>query len=335
MGYYERQKHKTITQLKELAKDDVLYLSHLRNNVVKYIKPKNMRNLLSIGNARLAKPELFRAELVKIVIDYIGDLKPATYVRHNTEIAATLKLIEQYLAQEDKNTIIDALIKNGDLFYPYSKKVVIDVIADFVQKDDQRIFSALREFLRIIETDTLEKLLKKVEGGQDNQDIQAILSKTKVLSHLKYDEKEVRADAELRRKLIKEIANTQSIAKRIPFEVEVTLDDIKAIPPAARLSFLQFAYRPEVEMAWWAMRSSYWYGKYSKDIDNNINGVRAKAKLDNLKMPKIDKEEIKDLLFSVSLQKNEEMNKWIEKYFNYLDFVAGKIKPQTEKSLRF
>lgn len=243
-------------------------------------------------------------------------------------IAHSLKALEPYFNQGEKNLIIDQLIKDKECFYTYSRKGIADVLSDFAEPKSDRVFQVLKEFLRVLETETLDKLLAKIDQGADNPDAQKILSKTKKFSFINYDQSEVYTKPEVKIKLVKDIANTTSIAKKLPYILDVSLEDIKKIPPAARLSFLQFAYSPEMYIVKMMKRSMYWYNKFSAQgrFANSIIEQRSAMKMTNLVVPKLSKKDMEDLLFSVSMAKTAETTKWINDYSDCLDAYDGKLK---------
>jgi hypothetical protein len=273
------------------------------------------------------------ASIIKIkdaTLLYIKNMTAPQQLRYGqgNGIPFSLKALELYMTQEEKNLMVDKLIEARNCFYNYGKKNVADVLADFVEPKTDRVFQVLREFLRLLETETLNKLLSKIDQGADNPEAQKILSKTKKFSFINYDQNDIKTKPEVRRKLIKEIANTTTIAKRLPFILDVSLDDIKAIPPASRLSFLQFAYSPEIYVAKMMSRSTYWFGKFNKNLTSTIFEQRSFMKMENLVVPKLNKEDIEDLLFSVSMAKTDETTKWIEEYSKYLEAANGTLKPK-------
>lgn len=309
------------------------FISHVVSNIKSYMDAPAMNDVLNIGNS-LKDVEKFRNALVAAAIDHINNLQVRTWGGYGNEIPQVAKVLEKYLNQDQKDIIVDCLIKDADKFYPYSRKRVISVIADFIKPGDNRAFSALIAFLRVMENDALETILSKIENGKENPDVQKILAKSKVLSYTKYNESEVKNNIEVKRALIKDIANTSTIAKKIPFEVSVDVEDIKALPPATRFSFLQFAYGPETRYARMVAKSNYYYNEHQKDT-TRLSKARDRAKLSKLKMPVIDKETLKEMLFSVSLQKNEEMSSWYNDYSNYLDLVKGKLKQPEPYKARY
>ncbi len=72
--------------------------------------------------------------------------------------------------------------------------------------------------------------------------------------------------------------------------------------------------------------------RYQSDLPGGASEYRTRAKLDNLIVPNLAKKDLEDLLFSVSLQKNEEMTTFVADYNKYLDVLAGTVK-FTEKLL--
>lgn len=274
------------------------------------------------------------ASIIKIkdaALQYVKNITTPQQLRYGLGkgIPLSMKALEPYFTQEEKNAVIDKLIEGRNCFYNYGKKNVADVLADFVEPKTDRVFQVLREFLRLLETETLNKLLFKIDQGADNPEAQKILSKTKKFSFINYDQNDIKTKPEVRRKLIKEIAHTTTIAKRLPFILDVSLDDIKAIPPASRLSFLQFAYSPETYVAKMMSRSTYWFSKFNKNLTSTVVEQRSEMKMENLVVPKLNKEDVEDLLFSVSMAKTDETTKWIEEYSKYLEATNGTLKPKS------
>ena len=328
--YISRSQRARLT-LKNMAKTSPhSFVQNVSSEIRKHILGGRIEEILFHCNcSNVIHPKSAVNDIKNAVINDLLLIKKGVNHSLGNGIIYSLKAVSKYLNQTEKNRIIDSLLENNECFYSYSRKNLADVLIEFTEYKDNRAFSILNIFLRTIETKTLDKILAKIDNGIENPDVKKILTKTKKFSHTKYNQIDVKTKPEVRRALIKEIANTTSIVKKLPFEVEVSLEDIKELPPAARLSFLQKAYKPEIYLAGLMSRSSYYHSRYSSNIKNSMLEQRLAAKMDLLKMPKIEKKDLEDLLFSVALQKNEEMTKFVKEYSIYLEALEGTLKPKS------
>ena len=231
-------------------------------------------------------------------------------VLHNYVFPNFILENESYINQETKDQIIEQILKYNKNFYSKEKKVLVEMIIRFSEDNNQNLVGALREFHRILSAQRFDELIQKIPQGLDNPDVKNILSKTRLYDYLKYSEESIKDEKE-KIKLTKAIAKTPTLIKRLPFKVNIEFDHLKEIAPATRFRFMQFAFKRELD------QSRYGWS-FGEALKTKISYSKNKNKEQNLIMPSINLEQMKELLFSVCLKKNAEFVRWIKLYELYL-----------------
>lgn len=240
-------------------------------------------------------------------------------VKHNSDSVYLVLKCQQFLTDDAKDKILNTFLDNNKNFQSYGRKIMSGLAADYVPNGDERAFRVLKNFYRILRKDDFTKLMSKIDGGFDNQLVQKILSKTKIYSLYYFNKDKVLSDHATKIKLLKELARTPSLVKKLDYDLKVSIKDIKEIAPAMRFGFLQFIFQND-------MRSIRYTSSYQTQYaQQRIKDNREKMKL---KMPNISTEEMKDILFSVCIRKNGEVNRWLTDYKKYLDILAGTFKDE-------
>lgn len=287
------------------------WLAYMQNNMPDCLKAKNITAAFAV-----AKNKLVVQQLKETIFDGIENLKPRKWGSHGKDIIRAINSLTPYLNQREVVRLINAAIKQNDLFYPYARKELATVLINLTNDSDE-VVKIFETFYRAMDDATINSAMTKINGGMENVAVKAVLEKTGTLAHLKYDEGEIKANVDKKRELLKDIAYTITAAKKLGFELDVNLDDLKSLPPALRFKFLQNAYEPEIKFA----RGWTSYGYYKK---YKLHNIRDAFKLSKLKMPVIGEDDMKELLFSVALTKNEEMGNWFKQYQRYLALVNKK-----------
>jgi hypothetical protein len=246
-----------------------------------------------------------------------------------------IQFLNQYFTADSKSKLADVLITKNRNFGQQTRIKLLKFLVSnhsLLSDKDLRYITILKEFGRSIKPDVLELLLTKIEGGRDNAEVKAILNKSKVFNYLKYDQTKVETDRAERIKLLRDIAHTQTILKRLPFDLVIGLDEIKELPPATRLDFLKFAFYDEMCVFCRKYYSWYTWARTLAGLNQKVADRKRRKHLDRLKIKPITPDEMKDLLFSVALQKNDEVSKWFECYTKYYNIYTGKEQLTIEKS---
>ena len=286
---------------------------------------RRMRELLRYTPQHILSHPKFHSRyghrLTSLLEEKISSKKKVSYYSSNYEKPHSYEYPEliiesqDYIDDQAKSKIVSLIVSYHKNFYSQAKRQLAAISINFMQNGDERATDVLRAFYRSLKPDAFSQLMEKIDGGTENEKVKEILSKTKLFDYLKYPEDKVKNDAELKTQLIRDIAQTPSIAKRLNYVVDVSIDDIKKLPPVTKFKFLQNAFKYET------MYSGYtWYSK--NDAKMKINRARARHKEDKLNMPYISGEEMGEILFSISLHKNDELNKWLDRYKNYLKVMA-------------
>jgi hypothetical protein len=234
-----------------------------------------------------------------------------------------IQYLERVLTATNKSKLADLLIeRNRNFGQNVRLKMLKFLMAGTLMPDkDERWVKVVKAFSRSIKPDVLTALAARIDGGLDNPDVKAILGKSKMFNYLKYTEIDVQDKREVKIQLLRDIAQTQTVLKRIPFNFTIELEHIKELPPVARLNFLMFAFQDEINV--FCRQYYYWHSYSLNELQKRVSDRKRRKHLDKMKIAPIEPELIKDLLFSVALQKNEEVNKWFEDYTTYYNLATG------------
>lgn len=216
-----------------------------------------------------------------------------------------------HLTADAKLQLVDLFLENHTNFTSLAKKELGALSNLFTNSGDAQIPDVLRTFYRNLKPHDFEALVEKLPDKYDNPTVKDVLSKTKLFEYLKYNSESIK-DPKVKSELVKAIARTPTLTKRIGYRVEVTKENIKAIAPAMRFKFLQFAYKTEIFF------SGYGY-LFGETLKSRVAHEKKRRKTDCLVMPAIPPEEIEEILFSVSLQKHADFLKWTKQYRRFYD----------------
>jgi hypothetical protein len=261
-----------------------------------------------------------RKELVKALLIHLKNSK--SNYRRGRDISDILNFYKLEFTNEQKMEVVEYLIQHRDNFYAYAKKINGKIAAEFVA-DSNTAIRLFENYHRLLTPDALQLVLSKIENGIENDEVKKIIENSKTLAHLKYNAEEVKNKPEIKQALLKEIAYTETVAKKLDYALEVSLEDIKTLPPVLRFNFLQFAFRSEINFALRIFPGSYYHRKFKNNLPDALSSCRKKARLENLKVPEISPEEMKEMFFSIALAKNEEVQNWLKKYDKYLEVKRG------------
>lgn len=229
---------------------------------------------------------------------------------HNADFLLFIDQAKDCLLTKHKEGLLTSFLANWKNFNPVGKKKMAGLAREFVPSQDPRAIDILRIFLRNLKTEDITGLLEKIPQGFNNQEVQKIIKHTKTLEYLTFNEQAFNNDLEERKRMVKAIGKTPSLVKRLPFKVTLTLEDLNNIAPAMRFDFVQYALQYEIRYVKWGYtgnnllaRAKYW---------------KERNHTQNLVMPLLTFEQMKELLFSVCLKKHAEFSTWMELYNKYL-----------------
>ncbi len=228
---------------------------------------------------------------------------------HNTDYPNLVFSASKWLDVLAKKNIISKFLNYYMNFNSAGKKRMASIATDFVDANDPIAINILKVFLRNIKPEDVKKLLEKIPNGVNNQDVQKIFEKTRMMEYLTFNESAFNNDPKERERIVKAIGRTPSLIKKLDFDIKLSLDDIKKIAPAMRFNFIQHIFKYETIYAGW--------GYHGWTLSNQISWQKKRTREQHLIMPDISPEEMKELLFSVCLKKNNEFSKWMDSYIKY------------------
>jgi hypothetical protein len=163
----------------------------------------------------------------------------------------------------------------------------------------------------------METLVNKLQDGEDNADVKEIFEKSKVLKYSMLTKEQIDSNPELRKEFIRDVAKTITVAKKAKFDVELSLEDIKALAPMMRFDFLSKVLYNETYFS----GSKYYSGYSASDRLNRIDRRRKMLKLNKIKLPTISVEDMKELVFAATIKNHEEVSKFLTGYSAYLELL--------------
>jgi hypothetical protein len=264
----------------------------------------------------------FGIAIVRLLNNNISTKKTDYFKRqvvHNDEYPRLIKYYSEYIDINTKSNIVDLILKYNRNFSYSARKLLLLFVINNIHANDSRAIDVLNEFYRTLSRVQFEQLMGKIPGGANNKKVKNILSKTKLYEYLKFDEETVNNNFNKKIELTKVIAKTPTIIKRIPFAVKINIECIKHVPPATRFKFLKFAFRHEIYSA-----QDGWFS--NQILKDRINFCKKRANEHRLIIDPISLEEMKELLFSICLHKNDELTKWLIEYKIYLECLKSDRK---------
>ena len=258
---------------------------------------KRIKEVIRYTNHSIRDTQEFRDYFGKAIIAFIGGkIKSRTrfgschtmkYI-HLINFCINCNLLSDSIY---KNAMIDIILTFYNNFYLHLKKSLAEIVTKLVElNDEERIFQILNAFKYSMSVNSFAELMTKISGGMDNPDIKKILSGINKFECIRYTEEEIKSDDNKRRQLIRSIIKRPTMAKDINFAINVAMEDIKSLPPITRFEFFKLACDELFQI---------------------------------LILPKdISIQEVKNLLFTACLHKNEECSNWLRNHEGKWDDVS-------------
>lgn len=304
--------------LKQLKKDEDLFIKFIN-----IIKPENENQLVFVRDymENFSKKDevgkIVYPIVSKLVLDLVTSKPKYKWAKKGTKAPKILKTFKNILTDEVRRSVIEIVKTPMKEWYPYAKKDVVNVSIPWINSEEEAL-SIAKLHHRIINVKNMNILLTKISDGTNNPTIGKLLEKSPSYKAGQLKKLDL-TDTDQRHKFINSIAQTPSLLKLLNnIQLTITLDDLKKLPPVRRFNFLQYLYEPSLGY------------RYSGRYYGNINGSTMKKAIKRfggttrLPMDKIKTEDLKQLLFSVSFRKNDEVNVWWDRYKQYANFMSKK-----------
>jgi hypothetical protein len=317
-----------IQKLAALKLTDAQLLDKLFSDSVNFLYDKGFLidavNYFGLRNTKLLHD--------KLNTRFLEEWSKATYTCYRDSMFLTFTQFEDLFTDESKSKVFAELIDKTHHFTQNGRKRVIEYLisGSLLPDKDPRLETVFETYYRSITQEQFDAMMKRIDGGVANSTVARVMSKSKVFNYQNYNEQAVKDNPVERLRLLKDIATTTTVLKRLPFEVHFGFEDVKQLAPVMRFEFLQFAFDLDIGVYG---RRYYQYSRYANvpsltELERRIQGFKARRKMDKMKVDWIDPEQVKELLFALSLQKNEVVAAWIEKYTLAYNVKTGKEKIQ-------
>lgn len=230
--------------------------------------------------------------------------KKPRYSSFGNELPKLLKSYDSILPGGVKNRIVKKICDPMKDFYPYSRKAMLEVAYKWVNTENQAL-SIIKNHHGCLKEDMIYSLLGNITSGINHPDLKKIKDTSAIFSFIELN-KLINNKQENRERIIQIIAKIPSIMPKLDTGLTITLADLKKIPPVRRFNFLQHLYKP-------IFGSTSYKGTYRSHLTEfNLKCETV------LPVEKISKNNMKELLFSVAIRKNDETAVWWDRYEEYL-----------------
>jgi len=246
----------------------------------------------------------------------------------NNEMPKMFELLADLLTDNTKEYLVDFFVKNITNLYSYVKKTWIGLLLPWISKESDAL-EIIKKCHKSLLPTQMEILVNKLQDGEDNAEVKEIFEKSKVLKYSMVTKEQIDSNPELRKEFVRDVAKTITVAKKAKFDVELTIEDIKALAPMMRFDFLSKVLCNEIYFA-----GSKYYNNYSAaDRLSRIDKRRKMLKLNKIKLPTISVEDMKELVFAATIKNHEQVSKFLTGYSAYLELL--KNADNTKKSYSY
>lgn len=332
MGYYYYSRKNLKTDLNSAIKSGNIFteLKSKNGDNYKYFdKLSSAQTAIKIAGQQMDSP-IFLSFVNDSLIDRWLFERPKQYGwwSQSSELPNLIELFSNKLFDKNKKKIVEFFLNNYSKFYSYIRKYWLSFIVPWITEEKDAL-EIITKCSKTLLPDQLEILTTKLSDGEENVEVKKVLEKHKVLKYSMMSETEINSNPELRKQFIKDVAKSVSIAKKAKFPVQITLDELKDLPPITRFDFLSKILTYEIYYS----KSNYWRrNKTNQDIYLSIQNRKKALKYDNIKIPDLSAEEMKELVFAATIRHNESVAKFISGYEEYLKIVEDVNKTQKSES---
>lgn len=201
-----------------------------------------------------------------------------------------------------------------DNFYAYSKKEIVNLTSDWIEKEEDAV-EIIQTHHRILESTTFNNLLSKIADGVKHENLKKLRESSPT-----FLAKELMAldlnNPDERHRFINSIARSTSLTKYVDTSnLVLTLEDLKKLPSMRRFNFLCYLYQP-------LLGRLYRNGRFAGFITAaRVKEKLKKGKITRLPIQSFPRDDLKDLLFTVAVHKNELASAWWKRYEEFFDIA--------------
>ena len=254
-----------------------------------------------------------------LFLDVLMYPKKYTTSRHHysmhyyNPIVNTVLQYAKCLSKENRDRLIRECPGIAINFYYNAGKKLISSVSKLIDKNDTLLATYFIKYnCSNLNINCLTRLISIVPEGIKNKEIQNTMSRIPKYKAMVYDEAEVNNNFDVKIKLLKEITRTTSSMKNIPFKLKVGKEHLLKLAPVMRFKFLSHALRREIGY-------SYLFDKV--EFKRKLSYYPSSSA--NVCIDIISPEDMKELLFSLTIKKNDKVSGWLEKYTKYYKLVAN------------
>ena len=219
-----------------------------------------------------------------------------------------LKNSNGLITEKDQQLInIKILFNVKGLVKKFNKRQYLNYVIPRTILSPELSFDFIKKYAKLLEKDTINKLLQNIPDGDKNKDIQIILNKqnNNIINRLNSLDLTKQKD---RNDFIKAIAKNSNLLYKWTGDFEISIADLKALTPSKRINLLNKIYSLKKEIG-----ESISGGRYGRDYTFR----RLKKPICKVKLCDMSKDELRSLLFSSLIKNTDEVNELVKLYEEY------------------
>lgn len=212
---------------------------------------------------------------------------------------------------------------NYNKFCYNNSKHIIPLLFKMSKFDQDKILLLLKNHKRVIRQEHIDEIFNHISEDKLNTNIKQTLTSLRFYRVKKLNSSNDQKD---KIKLLKEFCYSPCHIKELKNPLDVTFEDLKALPPVGRFKLLKYYFQPQfysIYLYEYSKRNN-WYNRYGLDIfkrdAKNIKELVEYCRnvvCKNFKIEDISPEDLKPLLFTMAIYKNDKCTEWFDNYSKY------------------
>lgn len=320
----KKAKHIGPKDIKRLAKKPDDFVSVLHYNPEPFFTNSyNISHIIS--NNALMKHTGFRHVFMHAFMKYFiagldhGDNLNRFWYYGTPEIKVFASA-KKYLASKLQIVAVDTFYNNMQHFSGPAKKMILDQVVDVYRSDQQRLVQLVKEHATLLSPHTIKNIFNHLKDGENNPDIIKVINKSKKIRTALFTTEDLEDD-DKRFDLLRNIASTPTSLKYLRCPAEFSHEDIKKLAPVMRFKLLKTLHGPKLRWGDKYYLNDSYYNTPTR-IKSRVSNKEIKTGLNKIKIPDFTDEQLKELLFAVSLKKNMEVTTFLDKLDIYQQVIT-------------
>lgn len=242
---------------------------------------------------------------------------------YSTQVSSMIQDLEPFLYKGARNVVVKMFLDNIDKFYLYACKNAANSCTRIVLPKTRLATDLFLATYKKLDVDSLDTIIPKLLSDYRSKEVNKVLKTSRYLTHLQFSESDL-SNPDSRKKLISKLAESPTICRNLKFPVQVTFDDLMELPSVKRIEFSEHLYSDmfKATRRLKDKRITVLADTSFQDCLDEIN--KFEHQTTGLVEPTIlTIDELKKLMFSVSLKKNNRLNAFFRNYERMLEAMGS------------